>query len=231
MTGKLIALEGLDGSGKGTQTSLLCEALAGRGIRLRHISFPDYAEPSSALVKMYLNGEFGKDPNTVNAYAASSFFAVDRYASYMRYWREEYENGSLIVADRYTTSNLVFQLSKVPKAERESFIDWLQDYEYGKLGLPRPDLTLYLDMPQEVSQKLLTQRYQGDEKKKDIHEKNAAYLSECRESALYAGKRLHWKVIRCANGTGENAEPRTVEEIHREIIKVISEELPFYVSI
>lgn len=219
-------MEGLDGSGKATQTGLLCDGLAGRGVNLRRVSFPDYEEPSSALVKMYLGGEFGSDPDAVNAYAASSFFAVDRYASYKKYWAEDYARGALIVADRYTTSNIVFQLSKLPRSRWDAFLDWVQDYEYEKLGLPRPDLTIYLDMPPEVSQKLLDNRYRGGGEK-DIHEKNAEYLLRCRESARYTAERLGWKIIRCAEG----GAPRAVEEIQRDIIKTVTEELPFYVSI
>jgi len=227
MNGKLISMEGLDGSGKATQTELLCSDLTKRGITLRHVSFPDYAEPSSALAKMYLNGEFGSDPNEVNAYAASSFYSVDRYASYQKYWREDYQNGALIVADRYTTSNIVFQLSKLPKLQWDSFILWLEDFEYGKLAIPRPDLTIYLDMPPVVSQKLLKNRYHGDENKMDIHESNTTYLNTCRASAFYAAKQLKWIVINCADG--EN--PKTVEEVHAEIMKKIAEEMPLYVSI
>lgn len=227
MSGKLITMEGLDGSGKATQTALLCDALSQRGVGVRRVSFPNYAEPSSALVKMYLDGGFGKDPNDVNAYAASSFYAVDRYASYQKHWKADYAGGTLIVADRYTTSNIVFQLSKLPREQWDAFIAWLEDFEYDKLGLPRPDLTIYLDMPPAVSQKLMLDRYHGDEKKKDIHESNTSYLNACRESAAYAAKRLGWKVIYCAE---ENA-PRTVEEIHRDILKTILEEMPFYVSI
>lgn len=227
MSGKLIAVEGLDGSGKATQTALLCTALSDRGVKLRRVSFPDYAQPSSVLAKMYLDGEFGCDPGAVNAYAASSFYAVDRYASFKKFWQKDYESGAVIVADRYTTSNMVFQLSKVPKSERDGFLFWLEDYEYGKLGIPKPDLTLYLDMPPEVSQKLLSERYHGDENKKDIHESNAVYLQECRESASYAAERLDWKVIRCAAG----GCPRSVEEIHEDVLKTVTEEFPFYVSI
>ena len=227
MNGKLISMEGLDGSGKATQTELLCSELSRRGVLLRRVSFPDYAEPSSALAKMYLDGEFGSDPNAVNAYAASSFYSVDRYASFQRFWRKDYRSGALIIADRYTTSNIVFQLSKLPKSQWESFIVWLEDFEYGKLGLPKPDLTIYLDMPPEVSQKLLKNRYHGDENKRDIHESNTFYLSACRESAEFAAERLNWKVINCADG--EN--PRTVEEIHADVIKKIAEELPLYVSL
>lgn len=219
MNGRLIVMEGLDGSGKATQTGLLCKVLSEQGVKLRRVSFPDYNEPSSALAKMYLDGAFGPNPNTVNAYAASSFYAVDRYASYQRFWKEDYQSGALIVADRYTTSNIVFQLSKLPREQWDSFIDWLQEYEYGKLELPQPDLTIYLSMPLKVSQKLLTDRYHGDEDKKDIHESNEAYLEACHESAVYAAKHLNWKIIHCAEG--EN--PRTVEEIHEEVMQRVEE--------
>lgn len=222
MNGKLITIEGLDGSGKATQTELLCRDLSERKVKLRRVSFPDYQQPSSVLVKMYLDGEFGTDPNSVNAYAASSFYAVDRYASFQKIWREDYTNGSLIVADRYTTSNIVFQLSKLPQEQWEAFAFWVQDYEYNKLGLPKPDLTIYLDMPLEVSQKLLSRRYHGNEEKKDIHESNARYLGECRESAVFAAKLLNWKVIHCAR----QAEPKTVEEIHSEVMRIIKEQMP-----
>ncbi len=227
MNGKLICIEGLDGSGKATQTELLCGSLVRNGVSLRRVSFPDYEEPSSVLVKMYLGGGFGTDPNQVNAYAASSFYAVDRYASYQRHWRGDYEQGKLIVADRYTTSNMVFQLSKLPKSEWDGFIAWLEDFEYGKLSIPKPDLTIYLEMPTAVSQRLLSNRYHGDASKKDIHESNTDYLTQCRESAAYAAQRLNWKIIHCAKG--EN--PRTVEEIQSDIMKKIAEELPLYVSI
>ena len=212
-------MEGLDGSGKATQTGLLCKALSEQGVKPRRVSFPDYDEPSSALVKMYLNGEFGSNPDDVNAYAASSFYAVDRFASYQRFWKQDYQNGAFIVADRYTTSNIVFQLSKLPKEQWDSFIDWLEDYEYGKLGLPRPDLTIYLSMPLEVSQKLLTGRYHGNESKTDTHGGNGAYLGACHESAVYAAQRLNWKIIRCAQG--EN--PKAVEEIHEEVMQKVTE--------
>ena len=134
-------IEGLDGSGKETQTKLLCEALSSRKIAFQKISFPDYQNPSSSLVRMYLNGDFGNQPGDVNAYAASSFYAVDRFASYRRYWKKAYDRGDLIIADRYTTSNLVFQLPKVEKEKWGEFLKWLEDYEYEKLGLPKPDLT------------------------------------------------------------------------------------------
>ncbi len=214
----LIVLEGLDGSGKGTQTALLFESLRKR-TEVRKISFPDYESPSSALVKMYLNGEFSENPEGVNAYAASSFYAVDRYASFQKKWRADYERGVLFLADRYTTSNIVYQLTKLPRSQWEEYIRWAEDFEYEKLRLPRPDLVLFLDMPPEVSQKLLSVRYHGDEAKKDLHERNPGYLAHCRDSALFAASLLGWKVISCA----QNGEPRSMEDIHREIETLVTE--------
>lgn len=221
MSGRLITLEGLDGSGKATQTELLCTELLRRGVGLKRVSFPDYAEESSAPVRMYLDGKFGGRPGDVNAYAASSFFAVDRFASYVRFWRADYLGGALIVADRYTTSNLIYQLPKLPRGEWDGFAAWLLDYEYEKLALPRPDLTVYLDLPPEISQKLLDKRYGGDQGKKDIHESDTAYLSDCRRSATYAAKLLSWRTVACA----ENGRLRDVGSIHAEILKIVLEEL------
>lgn len=174
---------------------------------------------------MYLDGKFGENPDDVSAYAASSFYAVDRFASYVQFWKEDYQKGTVIVADRYATSNIVFQMSKLPRSEWNTFIEWVQDYEYSKMGLPRPDCTIYLDMPPPVSQKLLSARYHGDERKKDIHERNTAYLLACREAAAYAAKMLGWLVINCAEG--DNAKP--MEQIHRELIKELAGEIHLYV--
>lgn len=224
MAGKLIAIEGLDGSGKETQTKLLCEALSSRKIVFQKISFPDYESPSSSLVKMYLNGDFGNQPGDVNAYAASSFYAVDRFASYRRYWKKAYDRGDLIIADRYTTSNLVFQLPKVEKEKWGEFLKWLEDYEYEKLGLPKPNLTFYLEMPEEVSEQLLNERYHGDESQKDIHEKDCSFQHVCRESAAFAAQTLKWQIIHCV----ENGRLRTPEEIHREMAQKINKEFSAY---
>ena len=213
----LIVLEGLDGSGKGTQTALLAQALERRGIPLRQVTFPDYQSPSSALVKMYLDGEFGSDPGDVNAYAASAFYAVDRYASFRRDRKADYHRGSVILCDRYATSNLVYQMGKLPRREWDSYLSWVEDFEYGKLGIPRPDLVLFLDMPVEVSQKLLLGRYHGDSGKKDIHESHLEFLRSCGECARYAGERLQWKVIPCA----KEGEPLPVEEIHRAVLRQV----------
>lgn len=215
MSGRLVVIEGLDGSGKATQTALLCEALTKSGVRLRRVSFPDYQEKSSALVKMYLGGELGAHPQEVNAFAASSFYAVDRFASYVRHWRQDYENGSLIVADRYTTSNMVYQMTKLPHSEWGSYLDWVCDFEYNKLELPAPDAVIYLDMPLEISQRLLRERYEGDEAKKDLHEQDTAFLAACRQSALYCAEKLGWLVIPCA----ENGQIKPAQQIHAEIME------------
>lgn len=217
----LITIEGLDGSGKATQSQLLCTELKQRGVNVCPVSFPNYSEASSAPVKMYLNGDFGKEPCDVNAYAASSFYAVDRYASYVRHWRTDYKNGTLIIADRYTTSNMIYQLSKLPKSEWDGFISWLSDFEYKKLGLPEPNMTIYLDVPPEISQKLLSKRYKGNDNKKDIHESNLRYLSECRESAAYTAGHLGWKIVSCVSG----GKLRDAGSIHLEIMEIILGEL------
>lgn len=212
---RLVVIEGLDGSGKSTQAVLLKEYLTANGTPVRQIKLPDYDDPSSTLVKMYLGGDFGSQPEDVNVYAASSFYAVDRYASYRRHWQTDYEAGTLILADRYTTSNAVHQAVKLPEAEWKDYLQWLSDYEYQKLGIPRPDSVIFLDMPVEVSQKLMTARYGGEEGKKDVHEANVRYLHACRKAALFAAKELGWSVVTCAEGDS----PLPIEQIHAEIIK------------
>lgn len=213
-------IEGLDGSGKATQTKLLFDALS-KEHEIRRISFPDYDEPSSALVKMYLSGAFGEDPSAVNPYAASTFYAVDRFASYKKHWETDYKAGKVILADRYTTSNMIYQAEKVPMTARREFIRWIKELEYEKLALPEPDLVLYLDMLPEISQKLISGRYNGNEARKDIHERNVSFLSKCRENALYAAREDCWNVITCY----ENDLPLPFEAIHSKILKIVSEAL------
>ena len=192
----------------------------GLGIPYKQISFPDYQNPSSALVKLYLEGALGDQPGDVNAFAASSFYAVDRYASYKQFWQEEYRRGDLILAARYTTSNAIHQMGKLPREEWDGYLAWLAEYEYDRLGLPRPDCVIFLDMPQQVAAALVTARYGGDQDRKDIHERNAAYLTACREAALFAARAWDWRVIDCARENG----PRPVEEITADILQVIKEE-------
>lgn len=207
--GKLIVIEGLDGSGKGTQAQILFERLEKEGRKVKKISFPVYSSDSSALVRMYLAGQFGSRPGDVNAYAASSFYAVDRFASFKADWGKEYNDDYIIIADRYTTSNGVHQCSKLPEDEWNGFMDWLYDFEYSKLGIPAPDEVIYLDMSPQVSQKLLSGRYSGDESKKDIHEKDKEYLDRSRQAARFCAEHDGWKTVKCDNGE----TPYSVEEI------------------
>ena len=172
MQGKLIVFEGTDGSGKATQTALLCRELDRRGIPYRKLEFPRYKEESSALIRLYLSGAFGAHPDDVNAYAATTFFSVDRFASYRQDWGAFYESGGLVVADRYTTSNAVHQAPKLPGEERRAFLSWLFDFEYRLLGLPKPDRVVYLDLPTALSEQMMRRREQATNTHADIHEKD-----------------------------------------------------------
>ena len=213
MKGKLIVIEGLDGSGKATQAKRLAAALQQRGERVREISFPNYDSDSSALVKMYLSGAFGTQPGDVNAYAASSFYAVDRYAGMKQDWGGFYDAGGILIADRYTTSNAVHQCCKLPREFWDRYLDWLFDYEYRLLGLPAPDLVVYLRLGIETSQRLMSERYHGDEKKKDIHESNTSYLNQAHLAADYCADKYAWKTVECA----ENDSLRSIEEIGADV--------------
>lgn len=218
--GILIAIDGVDASGKQTQSELLYKRLTEDGVKARLVSFPDYSSDSSALVKMYLNGDFGKDPGDVNAYAASTFFAADRFASYRRVWKSDYENGTVIIADRYVPSNMIHQASKLAEREKPRFIDWLNELEYGIYGLPKPNVTLFLDMPPEYAQKLMADRENkiDHSQKKDIHESSGEYLRASYENAVYVSKRAGWTRISCVSG----GNIRSVEDIHKEIYDKIT---------
>lgn len=215
--GLFIDLEGLDGCGKTTQTELLCKRFEAENIEYKKIKLPDYESDSSILVRKYLNGDFGKNANDVNAYAASVLFAADRFASYTEKWKNEYLNGTLIFSDRYTPANALYQMTKLNPDEWDEYLEWLFDFEYNKIGIPEPTMVVFLDMPVEVSQKLMTSRYNGDETKKDVHECNVEFLHKCRDSALYACKKYGWKVISCA----ENGEILSIEEINNRIYNEI----------
>ncbi|MDR2686697.1 MAG: thymidylate kinase [Oscillospiraceae bacterium] len=213
----LIVLEGLDGSGKSTQLALLRDWLDAQGMEPVTIKLPDYGDDSSALVRQYLAGRFGGRPGDVNAYAASLFYAVDRYANYRLKWADKYAAGRVILADRYTTSNACHQAIKLPQGEWPAFFAWLEDTEYGKLGIPRPDLVLYLDMPLEVSRALISARYEGDEARRDIHEADFAYLAACREAALAACGAMGWVRVACAEGGAPFPPPAIHERIRAHV--------------
>lgn len=219
--GRMIVIEGLDGSGKSTQAELLKKWLENEGHKTYTLDLPYYGDPSSTLVKMYLGGEFGDKPSDVNAYAASTFYAVDRYASYKKHWEKEYNSEKITVANRYTTSNASHQMTKLSENEWDGYLDWLFEFEYNKLGIPEPDLVIYLDMPVEISQKLLSKRYNGDENKKDVHERDVQYLISCHKAALYAAEKLGWTVISC----GRNGEPLSLEEISKNVTDTVKRKL------
>ena len=214
--GKLIVIEGTDGSGKSTQFRLMAQRLEKENHPFRRLVFPRYSEESSALIRMYLGGAFGDKPGDVNAYAASAFYAVDRYASYKQDWGNWYEEGGLILSDRYTTSNAVHQASKVPDAERSDFLRWLYEFEYDRLALPRPDLVIYLDVPTDCTEKLLRHREADTNTKADIHEQDTAYLATCRRSGRAAAEYYGWTVINCVD---DCCGMRSIEDIHEEIYR------------
>ena len=211
--GKLIVIEGTDGSGKSTQFRLLTEAVAATGREFQKLVFPQYKEESSALIRMYLGGQFGDKPSDVNAYAASAFYAVDRYASYKKVWGQWYEQGGLVLSDRYTTSNAVHQASKEPEENRAEFLRWLYEFEYDKLGLPRPDLTIYLDVPTEFTESLMRSREAATGTQADIHEQDLGYLATCRRMGRDAARYYGWTVIDCVR----DGAMRSIEDIHQEI--------------
>ena len=200
MSGLLIIMEGLDGSGKATQSKLLVQVLEQQGKNVRTVSFPNYKSQASIPAQMYLNGEFGTRPEDVNAYAASTFYAIDRYASYKIEWQEFYESGGIIVADRYTTSNAIHQCGKLPQSEWDDYLNWLFSFEYDKLTIPAPNLVVYLDMSVDVSQNLMSKRYDGHNEKKDIHERDKAHLEKSRAAAHYCAEKFGWETVLCDDG-------------------------------
>ena len=216
--GKLIVIEGTDGSGKSTQFRLLTSRMEAEGQVFRKLVFPQYSEPSSALIRMYLGGEFGTSPSDVNAYAASAFYAVDRYASYKKVWGDWYEQGGLIVSDRYTTSNAVHQASKEPVEKQGDFLKWLYDFEYSKLGLPCPDLILYLDVPTDFTEAMMLRREVDTNTTADIHEQDLTYLATCRRTGKAAADYYGWTVIQCVR----DGKMRSIEDIHEEIYRHVA---------
>ncbi len=214
MAGRLIVLEGCDGSGKSTQLALLTKALEAQGKAVHTLSYPVYESESSALVRMYLSGRFGADPEAVNPYMASSFYAVDRCADYLANWKADYDKGALFVSGRYTTSNAVHQGAKLTGEARTAYTDWLFDYEYRLLGLPKPDLVVFLDIP--VSLALANIEKRGE--RKDIHE-TRAYLEKSRESALFSARRYGWTVLNCER----DGKMRPADEISADIMTILRE--------
>lgn len=219
MNKHIFIIEGIDGSGKTTQVELLGKRLANAEKNVKRIKFPDYESDSSALVRMYLKGDFGTHPEDVSAYAASTFYAVDRYASYKTDWGKDYNDGTVIISDRYVSSNIIHQSSKLSENERGDYFKWLYDLEYNKLGLPMPTAVFFLDVPPEISIKNVENRYQGDESKKDIHEKDREYLQTCYRSALNACENLDFIKIPCV----KDGKMMSIDEINDCIFNKVKE--------
>lgn len=218
--GKLICIEAGDGSGKETQTKRLFQRLQEDNYNVRKVEYPNYGSESSSLIKMYLKGDFGSRPGDVSPYVASTFFAVDRYASFKKEWGQFYHDGGIVLADRYTTSNMVHQASKIDdKQECEEFLNWLWDYEFRLFGLPEPDCVIFLDMPAEYSIQLIQNRKNKitGKEEKDIHEKDSAYLKQAYHSSLWLAEKYGWHRISCVDG----GEIRSIDDIHNEIYEIV----------
>ena len=208
----LIVLEGSDGSGKATQTTRLYERLQNLGVDVIRVSFPNYESESSALIKMYLRGDFGATAEEVNPYAAATFYAVDRFASFQS-WKDFYAGDGVILADRYVGSNMAHQSAKIRrKADREKFLNWLDSFEYKRLKLPRPDLTIFLDMPPKIAAMLRRER--GRE---DIHESDAVYMLKSYNAYKEIAEKFHWHIINCASGNFA----KSAIDIHEEIFSLV----------
>lgn len=218
--GKLIVIEGTDSSGKETQTRKLYERLEKEITNVIRLSFPNYKSPACEPVKMYLAGAFGDNALDINPYPVSTMFAIDRYASYKMEWEKFYQDGGIIVTDRYTTSNMVHQASKIESIDKKNeYLDWLEELEYSKMGIPRPDLIIFLNMPTETAAELMAQRKNKitGEDIKDIHEKDISYLKKSYENACNIAKKYNWLEIKCV----ENGRLKTIDEIGEEIFSIV----------
>lgn len=222
--GKLFVIDGTDGSGKQTQFEELRKHLDRDGIDYKKVSFPNYDSPSSSLVKMYLSGEFGEHAKEISPYIASTFYAADRYATYTTQYKNYYENGGIILADRYTTSNMVHQAGKINDDKgKEEFLNWLWNFEFKLYGLPVPNEVFFLKMPPEKSFELMANRRNKftHETKKDIHERDKQHIIDSFNSACYVAEKYNWYIINCIR---EN-KIRTIEDIHNEIYSEIKRHL------
>lgn len=220
--GKLIVIEGTDSSGKETQTKRLFEKLEEKGLKVKKISFPNYDSPACEPVKMYLAGAFGEDAMKVNPYPVSTMYAIDRYASFKTEWEKFYNEDGIIVTDRYVTSNMVHQASKIRDLdEKKQYLNWLEDLEYEKMGIPRPDLVIFLNMPTEMAARLMAERKNKitGEEKKDIHERDKEYLKESHANACKIANIYNWKEIKCNDGE----RIKTIEEIGEEVFSLVEE--------
>ena len=222
--GKLFVIDGTDGSGKQTQFNKLQERLDKENIEYKTVSFPNYESPSSSLVKMYLSGEFGTNAQEISPYIASTFYAADRYATFKTGYQDYYDKGGIILADRYTTANMVHQAGKIKdKKERDKFLKWLWDFEFNLYKLPIPTEVFFLNMPVEKSIELMENRENKftHEEKKDIHEANKEHLLDSYNAACQVAKEYNWYEIKCV----KDNKIRTIEDIHEEIYNEIKKHI------
>ena len=222
--GKLFVIDGTDGSGKQTQFNKLAEKLEKERVDFKKISFPNYDSPSSSLVKMYLGGEFGENAKSISPYIASTFYAADRYATYKKNLEEYYEKGGIILADRYTTANMVHQAGKISdEKEREKFLNWLWDFEFNLYGIPVPTECFFLNMPPEYAWKLMENRKNKitHESQKDIHERDKQHIIDSYHAACDLVEKYHWYEVKCI----QNDKIRTIEDIHEEIWEEIKQHI------
>lgn len=222
--GKLFVIDGTDGSGKQTQLEKLKERFDTEGIDYKSVSFPNYESESSALVKIYLNGELAEDPKEISPYIASTFYAADRYITFKKEYEKYYKSGGIILADRYTTSNMVHQAGKIKDdKEREKFLNWLWDFEFNLYGLPVPTEVFFLNMPTKYALELMENRKNKitQEEKKDIHERNPQHMIDAYNEACKLSKKYNWKEIQCVR----DEKIRTIEDIHEEIYQEIKKYL------
>lgn len=215
MDSRLIVIEGLDGGGKTTQLELLKKEYP----NFRFITFPNYNSPSGEIVTDYLQGKFREDDKSVSAFTASCFYAVDRYISFKTDWGKDFYEGETVISARYVSSNAMYQMTKLPKERWDEYMNWLFDLEYNKFGMPKPFGTIFLDMPVEVSRKLLLKRYGGDSSKMDLHESNINFMRDCRRAAHYVAEKEGWSIIDCARG----GEALPIDVIHRSVKNKIEE--------
>ena len=218
--GKIFVIDGTDGSGKQTQFERLKNRLTEEGIDYRTVSFPNYDSPSSSLVKMYLSGEFGENAKDVSPYIASTFYAADRYATYTTKYKEYYENGGIILADRYTTANMVHQAGKIQDSEeREKFLNWLWNLEFELYGLPVPAEVFFLKMPPEKALELIKNRENKftHSVQKDIHERDKSHIIDSFNAACSVAQKYNWYTVECI----KDGQVRTIDDIHEEIYQEI----------
>ena len=217
MKGRIIVIEGAcDGIGKSTQYSLLKEELEKEGKVITH-HFPSYDTPQGKGVEEYLNGSLG-EISSLSPYFINNLYAYDRVITWVKELKEEYEKGSTILLDRYTTSSIIYQASVIDDMEeRKKFIDFVNDYEYNKLGIGKPDTVIFLHAPFDLVTKLREERKSNEGISNDIHERNIDFMKKVYDNAMFVSNYLNWDKVNCE----ENGKFKTIEDIHKKILSIV----------